>query len=244
MIRIGFMSGVSLQSGASIGLLYLVCMQSNHQNCRFVVLISGQGSNLSAIVQKCRSQGVQADFVQVISNRSDAPGLRWAEQQGIKTRVLSHLEFNSRESFDQALGDLIESCNPDYVILAGFMRILTAGFVQRFENRLINIHPSLLPAFTGLRTHERALASAVGWHGCTVHFVTAELDHGPIIAQAALEVYEHDTPESLAQRVLELEHQLYPEVVRWLAQGLVELDKTGRVKVHGVPQRHLKGYSL
>ena len=198
---------------------------------------------MSAIVQTCRSLGVDADFVQVISNQPDAPGLSWAQQQGIETRVLSHLSFESRESFDQALGDLVESCNPDYVILAGFMRILTAGFVQRFQNRLINIHPSLLPAFTGLRTHERALESAVGWHGCTVHFVTAELDHGPIIAQAALEVQEDDTPRSLAQRVLALEHQLYPLVVCWLAQGRVVLDPAGRVKVHGITQRHLKGYS-
>ena len=219
-------------------------MQSNHRNCRFVVLISGQGSNLNAIVQKCRMQGVVADFVQVISNQPDAPGIKWAEQQGIQTRVLSHRAFDSRESFDQALGDLIEACDPDYVILAGFMRILTAGFVQRFENRLINIHPSLLPAFTGLHTHERALESAVGWHGCTVHFVTAQLDHGPIIAQAALEVHDNDTPQSLAQRVLELEHRLYPEVVCWLAQGRVELDAAGLVKVHGITQRHLKGYSL
>lgn len=217
-------------------------MQPSPPKCRFVVLVSGRGSNLQAIVQHCRSTGVDAEFVHVVSNVPDAPGLHWAAQQGLSTQVVSHLGFPDREAFDLALAAVIDSHRPDYVLLAGFMRILTPGFVSRFENRLINIHPSLLPAFTGLRTHAQALASGVGWHGCTVHFVTAKLDHGPIIAQAALEVHDHDTPESLASRVLELEHRLYPEVVSWLARGLVSVDDHGKVSVRSVMQRHLRGY--
>lgn len=219
------------------------CMQTFQRSCRFVVLISGQGSNLRAIVQFCRDKGVDAEFVKVISNVADAPGLRWAQQQGIATSVLSHRDFASREAFDQALADLIELSQPDYVILAGFMRILTAGFVKRFENRMINIHPSLLPAFTGLHTHDRVLEMGVGWHGCTVHFVTAELDHGPIIAQAALEVHPEEDAQMLAHRVQALEHELYPQVVAWLAEGRVELSVSGKVTIGGVKQRHLKGYS-
>lgn len=217
-------------------------MQTVQKSCRFVVLISGQGSNLRAIVQFCREQKVNAEFVKVISNVADAPGLVWAQEQGFETAVLSHRDFDSRETFDHALAELIEASQPDYVVLAGFMRILTAQFVKRFENRMINIHPSLLPAFTGLHTHARVLEMGVGWHGCTVHFVTAELDHGPIIAQAALEVHDDDA-QRLSQRVQVLEHQLYPQVVAWLSQGRVEVSASGHVTIRGVSQRHLKGYS-
>lgn len=218
-------------------------MQPVSKDCRFVVLISGQGSNLRAIVKSAVDQALPASFVKVISNQPDAPGLMWAQEQGLETAVLSHRDFSSRETFDAALADLVEDCQPDYVLLAGFMRILTENFVRRFENRMINIHPSLLPAFTGLKTHERALDACVGWHGCTVHFVTPELDHGPIIAQAALEVACDDTPTTLAARVQVLEHRLFPQVVQWLALGLVSVDSQGKVHVRGVSNRHIKGYS-
>jgi len=217
-------------------------MKTVKERCRFVVLISGQGSNLRAIVQFCRENNVSADFVKVISNVADAPGIEWAKQQGLPTAIISHRDFASRQAFDVALAELVQQCNPDYVILAGFMRILTKDFVSKFENRLVNIHPSLLPAFQGLHTHARALQMGVGWHGCTVHFVTAELDHGPIIAQAALEVEDGDDEASLRNKVLSLEHKLYPMVVSWLANRQVDVDSTGKVTVRGVASRHLKGY--
>ena len=217
-------------------------MQPASEICRFVVLISGQGTNLREIVRSCREHNVPAEFVRVISNQADAPGLQWARERGIETAVLSHRDFASREAFDAALAELIQESRPEYVILAGFMRILTEGFVRQFESRMVNIHPSLLPAFTGLHSHARAIESGVGWHGCTVHFVTAELDHGPIIAQAALEIEPQDTPDSLARRVQLLEHQLYPQVVEWLAQGRVSVDQHNKVHVRGVEHRHIKGY--
>lgn len=205
---------------------------------RFVILISGQGSNMREIVQHCRTVGAPADFVRVISNQPDAPGLAWALAQGIPTGVISHRDFGSREAFDGALAQAIAESEPDYVLLAGFMRILTSGFVARFEQRLVNIHPSLLPAFPGLHTHAQALNLGVAWHGCTVHFVTDQLDHGPIISQAALPVREGETVESLAARVLRLEHQLYPRVAQWLAEGRVSMTVQGRVHVNGVQDRH------
>lgn len=194
---------------------------------------------MQEIVRHCRDVGAPAEFVRVISNQLDAPGLAWAQQQGIPTLAIPHRDFASRELFDQRLAAEIAAEQPDYVLLAGFMRILTAGFVAQFPQQLVNIHPSLLPAFPGLHTHAQALALGVAWHGCTVHFVTDQLDHGPIIAQAGLAVRSGETADSLAARVLALEHQLYPRVVQWLAQGRVMIQPGGLVVVDGVHDRHL-----
>lgn len=207
--------------------------------CRFVVLISGRGSNMQSIVEQAKTNQWPAHFARVISNQPDAPGLAWAKSHGIDAVGISHRDFSSREAFDERLAELVEQAQPDYVLLAGFMRILTTGFVNRFAGRLINIHPSLLPAFPGLKTHAQALAAGVGWHGCTVHFVTDQLDLGPIIAQAALPVHCSDSEQSLADRVLELEHKLYPQVVHWLAQNRVQLATDGKVQVQGVEYPHI-----
>ncbi len=168
----------------------------------------------------------------VISNRADAEGLRIAAQRGIATRVLEHRKHATREAFDAALATEIEGFAPSLVALAGFMRILTPAFVERFRQRLLNIHPSLLPAFPGLHTHERALSSGVKVHGCTVHFVTAELDHGPIVIQAAVPVRAEDNAATLAARVLKQEHVIYPKAVRWFLEGKLAL-ANGAVQVRG-----------
>jgi phosphoribosylglycinamide formyltransferase 1 len=169
----------------------------------------------------------------VLSNRPDAAGLEWASARGIETRVLDHKDFPSREAFDARLAEDIAALAPDYLLLAGFMRIFSPSFVQRFSQRIVNIHPSLLPAFPGLHTHRRALAEGVKVHGATVHFVTAELDHGPIIAQGAVPVLDGDTEASLAERVLAVEHRIYPQAVRWLAEDRVSVDGAGVVKLRG-----------
>jgi len=183
-----------------------------------VILVSGRGSNMRAIVEARTGIEVKA----VISNRPDAAGLAWAAERGIATRIVDHREFASREAFDERLALEIERLRPDFVLLAGFMRILTQGFVERFPRRMLNIHPSLLPAFPGLDTHRRALAAGVKLHGATVHFVTPALDDGPIVAQAAVPVLASDTEQSLAERVLAVEHRIYPQVVRWLAEDRIE----------------------
>lgn len=167
----------------------------------------------------------------MIANRPEAAGLEWARGQGLATQVLDHREFAGREAFDARLAAEIEKRAPDYLILAGFMRIFTQGFVERFPNRIVNIHPSLLPSFTGLNTHRRAIAEGVKLHGATVHFVTPELDHGPIIVQGAVPVLPDDTEEALAARVLAVEHRIYPQAVRWLVEGRVSVDREGRVHV-------------
>lgn len=192
-----------------------------------VILISGRGSNMQAIVN---AQIAGAKIAAVISNRPDAAGLAWAAERGIETAVLDHKQFADRENFDLALADLIDSYSPDLLVLAGFMRILTAGFVNRYSNRLINVHPSLLPAFTGLNTHQRAIDEGVKLAGCTVHFVTAELDHGPMIAQAAVPVLDDDTAETLAARILVQEHQLYPQAVAWFVADQLQV-VNGKVKL-------------
>jgi phosphoribosylglycinamide formyltransferase-1 len=204
---------------------------------RFVILISGQGSNMQAIVQACQSGDCAAEVVAVVASRAETAGLVWAAAQGIHTVGLAHTAFPSREAFDAALAETIDQFSPDYVLLAGFMRVLTPGFVERFTGRLINIHPSLLPSFPGLHTHAQALATGVQSHGCTVHFVTPVLDHGPIIAQGIVAVHHHDTPETLATRVLGMEHIIYPQVACWLAQGRVHLTSDQRVLVDGVTSR-------
>jgi len=201
-----------------------------------VILISGRGSNMRSLVQVCEAQAWNARIAAVISNRPDAAGLEFARERGIATRVVNHREFTTRADFDVALEESISRCAPDIVALAGFMRILGADFVHRFAGRLVNIHPSLLPAFTGLHTHRRALQAGCKLAGATVHFVTSEIDHGPIIAQAVVRVLPGDTEETLAQRVLEREHELYPLAVGWIVRDLLRSDN-GRVSVStGEPQ--------
>jgi len=190
-----------------------------------VVLISGRGSNMLAILEA----GIPVSAV--ISNRADAGGLAIAARHGVATGVVEHRRYATREAFDAALAAEIDRHAPRLVALAGFMRVLTAGFVVRYAGRLVNIHPSLLPDFPGLDTHARALAAGVERHGCTVHFVTAALDHGPIIAQASVPVLPGDTADILAARVLREEHLLYPRAIRWFLDGdlVIEGDKV-RVK--------------
>ena len=195
-----------------------------------VILISGRGSNMRAIVQACAAEGWEARIAAVISNRPDAPGLAFAQALGIATAVVDHPAFASREDFDAQLAETITRCSADLLVLAGFMRILTPGFVRRFEGRMINVHPSLLPAFPGLHTHRRVLQSGCKLSGTTVHFVTAELDHGPIIAQAVVPVLAGDTEATLSERVVEAEHVLYPRVVGWLVGD--QLQVTNGVVTH------------
>ena len=186
---------------------------------RILILISGRGSNLQAIVQRCADQAWPAQVVAVLSNRPGAEGLAFATQHGIPTAVLDHRQFADREAFDAELARLIDGFAPDLVVLAGFMRILTDNFVAHYAGRLLNIHPSLLPAFAGLHTHRRAIAAGCKVAGSTVHFVTPALDHGPIVVQATVPVLADDTPERLSERVLALEHQIYPLAVRWFVEG-------------------------
>ncbi|HLU00944.1 MAG TPA: phosphoribosylglycinamide formyltransferase [Burkholderiaceae bacterium] len=211
----------------------------NLQNdaCRLVILISGRGSNMQTIVDTIVRESLPAQVCAVISNRADAAGLDWAAGRGLTTHVVPHRVFDSRQEFDAALAEVIDQYQPHYVLLAGFMRVLTPGFVERYEGRLINIHPSLLPSFPGLHTHQQALVDGVQWHGCTVHFVTAKLDHGPIVAQGIVPVLASDEPDALSARLLNVEHRMYAQVVRWLAQGRVSLDENQIVRVEGVPTR-------
>ena len=195
-----------------------------------VILISGRGSNMRSLVQACEAQAWDAKIAAVISNRPDAAGLEFAHERGIATRIVNHREYAARADFDRALADTIASYTPDIVALAGFMRILGVEFVQRFAGRIVNIHPSLLPAFTGLHTHRRAIEAGCKLAGATVHFVTSELDHGPIIAQAVVPVLPGDTQATLAQRVLEREHVLYPLAVSWMVRDSLHIDN-GRVSV-------------
>lgn len=188
-----------------------------------VVLISGSGSNLQALLDAQLSGELPIEITAVISNRADAYGLERARRAGVATHVLSHKEFSSREAYDRALAELIERSEPRLVVLAGFMRILSTEFVERYQGRLINIHPSLLPAFRGLDTHRRALETGASEHGCSVHFVTPELDAGPVILQARVPVLPDDDPKTLAARVLAREHRAYPLAVRWIAEGRVVL---------------------
>jgi phosphoribosylglycinamide formyltransferase 1 len=189
-----------------------------------VVLLSGQGSNMDAIVRACAEEKWDAGVRAVISNRADAPGLLLAREHGMATAVVDHKNFATRDAFDSALADEIETHRPDWLVLAGFMRILTPAFVRRFEGRLLNVHPSLLPAFTGLHTHRRAIEAGCKLAGATVHFVTADLDHGLIVAQAVVPVMPHDTEASLAARVLAREHVLYPLALRWCVEGALRVE--------------------
>ncbi len=186
---------------------------------RIVLLISGRGSNMEAIVQRCAEQGWPARVVAVIANKPDAGGLAFAAAHGIATAVVSHKGHATREAFDDALAQAIDAFRPDLLVLAGFMRILGAAFVQRYAGRLLNIHPSLLPAFPGLHTHRRALEAGCKAVGATVHLVTAELDHGPIVMQSVVPVQAGDDEHTLAARVLATEHVIYPQSVRWFVEG-------------------------
>jgi phosphoribosylglycinamide formyltransferase-1 len=202
-----------------------------------VCLISGRGSNLEAILRTARDERweteARARVAAVISNREDASGLAIARSFGVPVQAIEHRHFDSRDAFDAALIDAIDAHAPALVVLAGFMRVLTARFVEHFEGRLINIHPSLLPAFPGLATHRQALAAGVRVHGATVHFVSNDVDAGAIIAQAVVPVLPDDTEETLAARVLAQEHRLYPRCVRWVVEGRVRLQR-GRVVVDAV----------
>lgn len=186
-----------------------------------VILISGRGSNMQAIVEAAIPG---ARIAAVLSNRPDAAGLAWAAERGIATEALDHKAFDSREAFDAALAKRIDAYAPDLLVLAGFMRILSAGFTEHYAGRMFNIHPSLLPAFTGMHTHRRAIEAGCKLAGCTVHFVTAELDHGPIVAQAAVPVLDDDTEATLSARVLEAEHRLYPTAVRAFVEDRLRID--------------------
>lgn len=195
--------------------------------CNVVVLISGSGSNLQALIDSIAHDGNPARIAAVICNRAGAYGLERAKQAGIATSLLDHKQFDGREAFDAALIQAIDAHQPDLVVLAGFMRILTPGFVQHYAGRLLNIHPSLLPKHKGLHTHQRAREAGDREHGCSVHFVTEELDGGPMVVQAVLPVMADDTAESLASRVHQQEHLIYPLAVRWFAEGRLRLGAQG-----------------
>ena len=203
---------------------------------RITILISGRGSNMAALIAAARAGRFEGAVTQVISNRPEAAGLDYARQQGIATAVVDHRAFASRAAFDTALAEVIDRSEPDLIVMAGFMRILGADFVQRYAGRMLNIHPSLLPAYPGTDTHRRALEDRAARHGCTVHFVTPDVDGGPIVAQAEVPVLPGDDPVSLAARVLEQEHRLLPEVVGWFCEGRIVLED-GRVRVIASSQR-------
>ena len=191
---------------------------------KLVILISGRGSNMEAIVRACSDEGWPAQIAAVIANRPDAAGLAFAASHGIATAVVDHRQFPDRESFDAALAREIDAFAPDLVVLAGFMRVLTAGFVDHYAGRMLNVHPSLLPSFPGLKTHQQALDAGVRLHGASVHFVTSQLDHGPIVVQSAVPVESNDPPATLAERVLATEHIIYPRAVRWFVEGRLALN--------------------
>jgi phosphoribosylglycinamide formyltransferase-1 len=192
---------------------------------KVVILISGRGSNMQALLEA----KLPCTIAAVISNRADAGGLKIARTHGVPTQVIAHRDYADRDNFDAALAQAIDTHRPDFVVLAGFMRILTASFVAHYAGKLINIHPSLLPMYPGLHTHQRALRDGLKIHGCTVHFVTPDLDHGPIIIQAAVPVLSGDTEQTLAERVLHQEHRIYAQAVRWLCAGRVTLSQHGKV---------------
>jgi phosphoribosylglycinamide formyltransferase-1 len=203
---------------------------------RIAILVSGRGSNMQAIIERCAEERWPAEVVGVASNQVNAPALAWAAGRGIPTAAVDHKAFVLREAFDAELKRVIDLWQPDLVVLAGFMRILGAAFVRHYEGRLLNVHPSLLPAFTGLHTHRRAIEAGCKVAGATVHFVTPDLDHGPIVAQATVPVLPGDDEASLSARVLVQEHRIYPKAVRWFVQG--ELKMADGVVTHlaGEPQ--------
>jgi phosphoribosylglycinamide formyltransferase-1 len=199
---------------------------------RTAVLISGRGSNLAALIDRCREPGARAQIVVVISNRADAAGLRHARAARITAETIDHRGFEEREAFDRHLSGRLEAHSVELVCLAGFMRVLSGWFVERWRDRLLNVHPSLLPAFPGLDTHRQALAAGVRFSGCTVHFVRAEVDAGPIIVQGVVPVLQEDTSETLADRVLQAEHRCYPLALDLVASGRAKV-VNGRVLIEG-----------
>ncbi|ALN73623.1 phosphoribosylglycinamide formyltransferase [Aureimonas sp. AU20] len=199
---------------------------------RVAVLISGRGSNMNALLQATDFAGFPGEIVAVLSNKADAGGLRTAEARGIATVAISHKGFGSREAHEEALIEALDAFRPDVVCLAGYMRLLTPRFVGHYSGRMINIHPSLLPLFPGLHTHERALEAGMRLHGCTVHFVTEDMDEGPIIAQAAIAIEPGDTPDSLSARLLAAEHRLYPHALRLVLDGQVRMEGGRAVFAH------------
>ncbi|WP_456267516.1 phosphoribosylglycinamide formyltransferase [Kushneria sp. AK178] len=208
---------------------------------RLVVLISGSGSNLQALIDAEAHDELGGEIAAVISNRGDAYGLVRAREAGIPAVVLPHHEYDSRDAFDAALVKVIDRHAPDLVVLAGFMRILTPALVRRYYGRMLNIHPSLLPAYRGLDTHARALADNAREHGASVHFVTDELDGGPVVVQAAVDVMTEDDEATLAERVLTREHVIYPMTVRWFLQGRLKLTQEGpRLDSHPLPANGLR----
>ncbi|WP_417689702.1 phosphoribosylglycinamide formyltransferase [Pseudidiomarina sp.] len=194
---------------------------------RIVVLISGSGTNMQAIVEACQQQRIDGEVVGVISNKANVGGLEKAADAEIPTAVLSHKDYDTREAYDADLQQLIDGFQPDVVVLAGFMRILTAEFTQHYHGRMLNIHPSLLPKYRGINTHQRALDNGDKEHGVSVHFVTEELDGGPVILQARVPVFEGDEASDLQQRVHAQEHRIYPLVVQWLCSGRLKLTEKG-----------------
>jgi phosphoribosylglycinamide formyltransferase 1 len=203
---------------------------------RIVILISGRGSNMRSIALACENEKWPAQVVAVIANRPDAAGLAFAAERGVATAVVDHKAFTTREAFDAAMAQAIDAHAPDVVVLAGFMRILGADCVRKYEGRMLNIHPSLLPAFTGLHTHRRAIEAGCKLAGATVHFVTAELDHGPIVLQAAVPVLPSDDEDALAERVLAQEHVISPRAVRWFVQGQLRIERGIVTHALGEPQ--------
>ncbi|MBB5400885.1 MULTISPECIES: phosphoribosylglycinamide formyltransferase [Paraburkholderia] len=210
---------------------------------KLVILISGRGSNMEAIVRACASEGWPARVAAVIANRPDAAGLAFAASHGIATAVVDHRQFPDRDSFDAALAEQIDAIAPDLVVLAGFMRVLTERFVDHYAGRMLNVHPSLLPSFPGLKTHQQALDAGVRFHGASVHFVTSKLDHGPIVVQSAVPVEAGDTAQTLAARVLATEHIIYPRAVRWFVEGRLALDGSRVTLTPSEPQWLFAGYT-
>ncbi|ADG16454.1 phosphoribosylglycinamide formyltransferase [Paraburkholderia atlantica] len=210
---------------------------------KLVILISGRGSNMEAIVRACASEGWPARVAAVIANRPDAAGLAFAASHGIATAVVDHRQFPDRDSFDAALAEQIDAIAPDLVVLAGFMRVLTERFVDHYAGRMLNVHPSLLPSFPGLKTHQQALDAGVRFHGASVHFVTSKLDHGPIVLQSAVPVEAGDTAQTLAARVLATEHIIYPRAVRWFVEGRLALDGSRVTLTPSEPQWLFAGHT-
>ena len=211
---------------------------------RAVVLISGGGSNLQAFIDQVEDGELPLDIGLVISNNADAYGLERAKKAGIESCVVDHRNYESRDQFDEALIEKIDASKPDIVILAGFMRILTKGFVNHYENRLVNIHPSLLPKYPGTNTHQRAIDAKDQWHGASIHFVVPEVDAGPIILQGRLPIKPDDTSESLQQRIHKIEHQLYPLAVKWFAQGRLSINLDKVLLDNETSQEQLQSFDL
>jgi len=208
---------------------------------KLAVLVSGRGSNLQALIDACKTDDFPAEIVLVLSNKEDAYGLERAQAADIPTAALDHKNFEDRESFDTAMSEQIDASGAELVCLAGFMRLLSDGFVRRWRDRLINIHPSLLPAFKGLHVHERVIEEGARFSGCTVHFVRPAMDEGPIITQAVVPVHPDDEPDDLAARILEQEHVIYPRAVRYIAEGRVRISaERVLIENHQLPDGSLR----